>query len=294
MLVLGKKIYSVYKTKGIRETIFVILKRIFKQKPKSLPFIKEIVSHGKGIEIGGPSTIFQSSNVLPIYADIEKLDNCNFQNNTLWNSNLKEGYSYKYHPSKVDGYQFIQDSVDLSQIESESYEFLLSSHVLEHIANPIKALEEWKRILKVDGHLILLVPHKDGTFDHNRPTTALKHLINDYENEIKEDDLTHLEEILQLHDLLRDPEAGSHENFKTRSYDNYQNRSLHHHVFTTLLLAELIDYMQLKIVAIEPIDPMHIIIVAQKLSANADIKNDALLGSLKISSFKSPFYSDRP
>lgn len=292
-MTLAHKIITLYKLKGHKELVRVIIRRLFKQQQKSLPLIKKIVSNGRGIEIGGPSSIFQSSSILPIYATIRHLDNCNFQNNTLWNSNLQEGYSYQYHPSKANGRQFILDSVDLTPIQSESYDFMLSSHVIEHIANPIKALREWIRILKDDGHLILLVPDKNGTFDHKRPTTTLRHLIDDYENNIGEDDLTHLEEILEFHDLSRDPGAGSYENFKLRSMKNHQNRSLHHHVFDTLLVAELIDYMQLRIKFIESVYSTHIILVAQKTSATDSYQNDSLLKSLRTVYAEPPFSSEQ-
>jgi hypothetical protein len=64
---------------------------------------------------------------------------------------------------------------------------VLSSHCLEHVANPILALREWLRVMTPDGTLVLVLPHKEGTFDHQRPTTTLGHMIDDYE---REDDMT--------------------------------------------------------------------------------------------------------
>ncbi|CAB1208097.1 hypothetical protein [Acinetobacter bouvetii] len=62
---------------------------------------------------------------------------------------------------------------------------------------------------------MLVVPHKDGTFDHFRSVTTLEYLINDFNNEdIDERDLTHLDEILKLHDLSRDLDAGDIEAFE--------------------------------------------------------------------------------
>lgn len=89
--------------------------------------------------------------------------------------------------------------------------------MIEHTANPIKTLKEWLRIIKADGHLVLVIPHKDGTFDHKRPTTTVEHMIEDYKNGTDEYDLTHLDEILEYHDLKLDPDAGTFEEFKTRS-----------------------------------------------------------------------------
>ena len=288
MLTLGKKIYTVYKEQGIVYLLLVILKQIYRKKAHSLPLIKEIIANKDGIEIGGPSPIFNDNSFLPIYSHIKHLDNCNFSSNTLWNKILAEGQSYSYHPKKEKGYQFIQDGINLASIKSDSYDFLLSSHVLEHIANPLKALNEWKRIIKTNGHLILLLPHKDGTFDHQRPISSLTHLIDDYNKDIGEDDLTHLEEILQLHDFSKDSGAGSYEDFKLRSENNIHNRALHHHVFNTPLLTQLIDYTQMQIKTVEIIKPMHILLIAQKISTDSPPQNN-----LYFSFFESPFPSDR-
>ena len=78
---------------------------------------------------------------------------------------MKYVYDKNHHPGK----QYILEATELYEINSNTYDFLLSSHMLEHTANPIKALKEWKRIIKDKGYLILIVPHKDGTFDDNIP-----------------------------------------------------------------------------------------------------------------------------
>lgn len=286
------KFISVYKSRGLKNLFYTVVQRIFQVKAKSFPLIEKIVSNGNGIEIGGPSTIFQKHNLLPIYSVANQLDNCNFNTNTIWNTNLVAGTSYTYNSTRPVGYQYIMDAANLDQIASETYSFLISSHVLEHISNPLKALQEWLRILKTDGHLILVIPHKEGTFDHKRPTTSLKHLIKDFQENIGEDDLTHLAEILDLHDLSRDPYAGSYETFKCRSLDNFKNRSLHHHVFTTPLVTALMEYLDLNIRAIEPIKPMHIIVVVQKKGEPTTYTDKHHHPATAQHIFKSPFTSD--
>lgn len=278
-MTLTQKIVMIYQEQGLKKLMGIVFQRIFRKKAKTFPLIKQLIAHQSGIEIGGPSPIFAKGSFLPLYPHIDHLDNCNFSTQTLWNKDLKEGLGYSYHPTKQQGYQFIHDAIDLTSIQSDKYDFLLSSHVLEHIANPIKALREWKRILKPNGHLILLLPHKDGTFDHKRPTTSLNHLIEDYAHNIGEDDLTHLEEILASHDFFQDAGSENYERFKVRSYDNIHNRALHHHVFTTPLLAQLIDHLGLQIKSIEAIKPMHILLVAQKISSGTQPNNSAYLAS---------------
>jgi hypothetical protein len=61
--------------------------------------------------------------------------------------------------------------------------------------------------------MLLIVPHKDKTFDHNRPVSSLNHLVEDLENGVGENDLTHLPEIFELHDLKQDPGAGDFTSF---------------------------------------------------------------------------------
>lgn len=55
----------------------------------------------------------------------------------------------------------------------------------------------------------------------------MEHLIDDYKAGITVEDLTHLQKILALHDLARNPEAGTFAAFKTRSRCNFENRCLH-------------------------------------------------------------------
>lgn len=43
--------------------------------------------------------------------------------------------------------------------EDNSQDYVFTSHVLEHISDPVASIKEWFRVLKVGGHLILIVPH---------------------------------------------------------------------------------------------------------------------------------------
>ena len=69
-------------------------------------------------------------------------------------------------------------------IKNNSMNFVYSSHCLEHITDPYKALQNWIRITKLGGHLILAVPDEDlyeqGVFpstfnkDHKWTFTVMK------------------------------------------------------------------------------------------------------------------------
>jgi SAM-dependent methyltransferase len=53
--------------------------------------------------------------------------------------------------------------------------FVLASHVIEHFPDPIRALEEWLRVAR--EKVVLFVPHRDRTFDRDRPVTPVDELL---------------------------------------------------------------------------------------------------------------------
>jgi len=71
----------------------------------------------------------------------------------------------------------------------DSYDFVLASHVIEHFPDPIRALEEWRRVAR--RHLFLVVPHRDRTFDRDRPLTPLAELIARHEAGLVSDEDKH-------------------------------------------------------------------------------------------------------
>jgi SAM-dependent methyltransferase len=216
----------------------------------------------KGLEIGGISSIFNEK--IPIYELAEIIDGCNFSNNTIWEGQLLEGPNYKYYKNKV-GMQYISEGTDLHYIEDEQYDFAISSHCLEHIANPIKALKTWRRVVKKGGLIIVIVPEKKYTFDHRRSVTTFSHLLDDYKNNMDEKDLTHLDEILQYHDLSRDIRAGNLSQFKERCLKNFINRAMHHHVFDLDVMKKLFNYCKISTIHTTRIRPFHQIIVGKRL-----------------------------
>ena len=167
------------------------------------------------------------------------MNNIIFSDNTTWsNYNAKE---YNYYNNKV-GKVIISDAVDIAISKNEEYDFVFASHVLEHIANPLKAVAEWLRIIKKDGYIILIVPEKSICFDHKREYSKFSTLLSQYQKNVGEDDLSTLKEILTNHDLDKDKPAGTFVEFTKRSLDNYNNRCLHHYVYNYDLLLEICNY----------------------------------------------------
>jgi SAM-dependent methyltransferase len=58
---------------------------------------------------------------------------------------------------------------------SDSYDYVFASHVIEHLPDPIAGLSEWVRVAR--RYVFLVVPHRDRTFDRDRPLTPVEELV---------------------------------------------------------------------------------------------------------------------
>jgi SAM-dependent methyltransferase len=280
---LADRFRYVYRAQGVRGVLLALYRRIAKPEARSFKLLRELVTDGIGFEVGGPSQMFAAGGLLPVYALARRVDNCNFAAATLWERDASDGDTFLFSPHRAPGHQYVAEATRLTAIPSASYDFVLSSHALEHTANPLKALIEWARVLKDDGALVLVVPHREGTFDHRRPVTTLDHIREDYRENRGEDDLTHLSEVLALHDASRDP--GEHSlALAERMQRNLEFRSMHHHVFDTRLAVGIVEAAAFQILAVEPLLPDHIIVVARKGGAAVPPRRARL---------QSPFTSDR-
>ncbi|HEY2545235.1 MAG TPA: methyltransferase domain-containing protein [Candidatus Acidoferrum sp.] len=235
--------------------------RVFRRTVSDIDVYRDELAEKRALEIGGPSSLFGDRGALPIYRALASVDNCLFAAQTIWSGAVAK--DFRYHPVKQPGIQFLCDATDLQKVASANYECVLSSHCLEHVANPLRALYEWRRVLNPNGLLLLLLPDKRFTFDWRRPLTPLEHMVSDYESKVREDDLTHLEEILELHDLSRDPLAGTAEQFKKRCVENSVHRAMHQHTFSLESATSILKYAEFRILHAETFKPFHIAVLAQ-------------------------------
>jgi SAM-dependent methyltransferase/uncharacterized coiled-coil protein SlyX len=112
----------------------------------------------------------------------------------------------------------------LSAFEDASLDFVIGSHLIEHVANPILLLRECHRALRAGGVLMLYVPDMRRTSDARRTPTTLEHLVDELERGVDEVDEDH------LRDYVRNVEqfTGDEEALQAR-FEIVRKRSLHVH-----------------------------------------------------------------
>ncbi len=74
---------------------------------------------------------------------------------------------------------FLADALALP-LPNESLDYLCSSHVIEHLPNPLAALHEWHRVLRPGAWLYLVAPDMRHTFDAGRAVTPVSHMLRDF------------------------------------------------------------------------------------------------------------------
>ena len=229
-------------------------------RPGKRKFIKTAYSlkNKYGLEIAGPSTIFGLRGAFPVYLFCASVDDVNYEDGKIWEKKDR-GSDYAFYRDKK-GKRIVADGDDLVSINDNTYDFVLSSHSLEHMANPLKALKEWRRVLKPQGTLVLILPDKRFTFDAKRPYTSFEHLLEDYRQNRQENDETHLGEILETFpDNNINP---TKEAYASILKDNFKYRCAHHHVFNENLLKEALVFAGFDIGYQTTYPPFHLITVA--------------------------------
>jgi SAM-dependent methyltransferase len=127
----------------------------------------------------------------------------------------------------------------LGILADTSLDFVVASHVLEHLANPIAMLVEIYRVLRPGGRLILLIPDRHKTFDRLRSPTPLAHLVDEYQRDVREVDDEHIVDFL----VGTSAEPGDlRRTFTPEEISLHRRRSVHVHVWDIEGFNEVVDY----------------------------------------------------
>jgi SAM-dependent methyltransferase len=99
------------------------------ERRKKLPVFADRYFVGKGLDIGCGNDIMHTE-AFPLVERISGYDKC-FGN---------------------------RDAMYLPEIGDNAFDFVVSSHCLEHMSDPSIALANWIRVVKPEGHLVITVP----------------------------------------------------------------------------------------------------------------------------------------
>ena len=80
------------------------------------------------------------------------------------------------------------DADGLEGITDRSLDVVIACHMLEHLANPIAALLEFDRVLRIGGRLVIVMPDRNLTFDAVRQPTPLDRLLQKYDRRVSDID----------------------------------------------------------------------------------------------------------
>ena len=187
-------------------------------------FIPKYLS-GQGVEIGAYTRPIRGIN--PIYVD-----------------------RYATYAGSKTNAEYYGDACELPFYES-SLDYVASSHLLEHSANPLAALKEWFRVLKHGGYMYMVIPDYRETFDHPRALTTVEHMLDDYRNNTGMNDPTHVEEFSygvdwKMFSPDSNPEDEEKERkayFEARINDikTWGDVNIHFHTFRSSSCVELIE-----------------------------------------------------
>lgn len=169
---------------------------------------------GNGLEIGALHRPFDLDAHVT-YLDYERT------------AQLKQAYRRDERVGDIRQVQLVSKDVEYPFLDDDAFDFVINSHVLEHVANPGRVIEEWLRIIRPGGMLYMVVPDKDFTFDRPRALTPIRHLLEDFDSRTAQIGLEHYE------DYLRNREGGPKTNLDALIADAHRKQtSIHVHTFT--------------------------------------------------------------
>ncbi|HTZ09776.1 MAG TPA: methyltransferase domain-containing protein, partial [Acidimicrobiales bacterium] len=86
------------------------------------------------------------------------------------------------------------DLEGLAPVAEGAFDAVVAAHVVEHLANPLRAVQEMERVIAPGGRLVLIVPDRRRTFDAVREPTPTRHVLDDFERGTAEVDAEHIHE----------------------------------------------------------------------------------------------------
>ena len=181
--------------------------------------------YGRGIEIGSLWRKFRVPSRVTVWY-LDRLSADELANH------------YSEHRGNIVRPDIIADAESLP-FNPGSLNFIIASHVLEHLQFPLRALKSWYESLSPSGILLLRIPDKRFTFDRNRQRTPLQHLIDEFECPAQFDVRAHYADWVEHVNGRRPCTLDFEKELESLIAMRY---SIHYHVWTDGDIEEIIDY----------------------------------------------------
>lgn len=213
----------------------------------------------KVLEIGGPSRVFILG--IPIYINAQSLTFLNYSENTIWDKkSYLESLTLRKLLKKIITKNIVLDAANICHV-NKKYSTIIASHVLEHIANPLKFILNTRLILEEKGRLLFIVPRPEKCFDKYRNITEFSHILNDHDLDIDESDITHRDDFLRSCEKYFKKE--DLQEIITLAQNNVETRIIHHHCYDLRLLTETFLHCDYKIIIAKQ-TPTELLILGEK------------------------------
>jgi SAM-dependent methyltransferase len=131
----------------------------------------------------------------------------------------------------------------LAALADESQDFVIASHLLEHLADPLTQIGEIHRVLKPGAVVLVFLPDRRYTFDRKRSATPLAHLITEHRQRVTVVSDEHIEDYLRKTDVW-DPSWTPEQ--EREQFDLNRQRSIHVHCWSEDEFLPVIEYTVLE------------------------------------------------
>ena len=127
---------------------------------------------GKGVELGpGPNPHIRPTEETEVfYVEQKRPDE--------WIELYGEHYKMNFDPA-LEPFYVVGEAHDIP-VAAGSLDFIYSSHVFEHLVNPIGHLEIWSRLLRQGGEVLMVVPDYIGSKDYLADPTSMAELLSEF------------------------------------------------------------------------------------------------------------------
>jgi SAM-dependent methyltransferase len=156
--------------RGKREGRDMVLRRGMSDRKTIREDVALRFLRGEGVEIGALDFPLR----LPRGARVRYVDYLNAAGlREAYDGTLREGRPLVV-PDVVD------DGARLASFADASLDFVVANHMLEHVEDPIAALQHQLRVLRPGGVLYMTLPDARQSFDAPRERTTPEHLLRDH------------------------------------------------------------------------------------------------------------------